>query len=115
MKPLTPGAVVVYYGSLPDQYGTWTVVGPCGCERCDEAFDQVWEPWYWSLTRRDQARAGALFDRQYGHLFPRYELAGENGERLLCVRRSSITPAGTDAPPSAPASTTTPSLEREGA
>ncbi|MEV0236822.1 hypothetical protein [Nonomuraea sp. NPDC050786] len=91
-KPLAPGAVVVYYGSLPEQYGTYTVVGPCSCERCDKAFDELWEQWYWSLSRRDQARAGELFDRQHGHLWPRYELLREDGVRLLCVGRSSLTP-----------------------
>ncbi|MCF6467300.1 hypothetical protein FAF44_02585 [Nonomuraea sp. MG754425] len=93
LEPLAPGAVVVYYGSLPEQYGTHTIIGPCRyCDRCDEVFDQMWDQWYWNLTRRDQERARELFDRQFGHLFPRYELEGENGERLLCVRRSSLTP-----------------------
>jgi hypothetical protein len=96
VEPLAPGAVVVYHGSLTEMHGTYTVVRLCGslehCERCDAFLDELWEPWYWSLNRRDQARAGDLFDRQYGHVWPRYELISESGERLLCVRRSSITP-----------------------
>ncbi|MEV4083034.1 hypothetical protein AB0J43_22475 [Nonomuraea fuscirosea] len=95
-EPLSAGTKVVYYGSLPERYGTWTVVGPCGslerCERCAQAFDDLWEPWYWGLRPRDRERAGELFDRQFGHLWPRYELENENGLRLLCVSRSSITP-----------------------
>jgi hypothetical protein len=97
LVPLAPGAVVVYYGSLPEAYGTWTVVGLCSyCERCDAAFDALWEQWYWSLTRRDQARAGELFARQFGHLWPRYELESENG-RMTCVCRSSLTPVASNA------------------
>ncbi|TYB71136.1 hypothetical protein FXF51_01500 [Nonomuraea sp. PA05] len=96
LEPLEPGTRVVYYGSLPDQYGIWTVVGPCGqwehCERCGKAFDELWEQWYWSLTPRDKARAGDLFDQQFGPLWPRYELERADGEVLLCVRRSSLTP-----------------------
>jgi hypothetical protein len=92
LEPLAPGTRVVYYGSLPERYGTWTVVGPCSnCERCGEAFDQMWDQWYWSLTSRDRARAGDLFNQQFGHLWPRYELENHHGLVLLCVRRSSLT------------------------
>lgn len=92
LEPLTPGTAVVYYGSRPEHYGTWIVAGPCGCDDCMKVFDEVWDQIYWSLPPRERPH----IDKHY-EPYNRYELTGENGVRLLCVGRSSITPA--DQPP----------------
>ncbi|MGR6921254.1 hypothetical protein ACU635_44020 [[Actinomadura] parvosata] len=88
LEPLEPGTRVVYYGSLPEQYGAWTVVGLCCCEDCMKVFGEVWDQIYWSLPPGGRPDIAKHYER-----YDRYELESESGDRLLCVRRSSLTPA----------------------
>ncbi|MEU4576022.1 hypothetical protein [Nonomuraea sp. NPDC023979] len=91
LEPLPRGAVVTYHGSLQAEHGTWTVAGPCACGGCMTVFHHVWDQIYWSLPLHERPN----IDKHY-EPYNRYELEREDGDRLLCVRRSSITPATQD-------------------
>lgn len=67
LNPLTgfePGTVVRYHGSITDLHGVYRAQ-PCNCLRCDDPV------------------VGSV----------RYQLVGDNGTVITCVRARSITPA----------------------